>query len=103
MAAFREISVIHISHLIGNFKLLMKEFSDKQVRNNHRFLCRGSKLPRLQSFGCQRRDESKSALTASPGDKRQSCETIIKLKVYVTFKRDSVSMQSLVNTCSAKR
>lgn len=47
MAAFREISVIHISHLIGNFKLLIKEFSDKQVRNNHRFLCRGSKLPRL--------------------------------------------------------
>lgn len=47
MAAFREISVIHISHLIANFKLWRKEFSDKQVRNDHSFCAGGSKLPQL--------------------------------------------------------
>lgn len=86
MAAFRKISLIHISHLIADFKLLREEFSDKQVRNNHSFCAGGSKLPRLQSFSCQRRGASKSSPPESPRDECQSRETIIKLKVYVTFK-----------------
>lgn len=79
MEAFREISLIHISHLIADFKPLRKRIFWQTSRGIITFFFS------VQITSTVIVQSSKNG-AASESESVKSRETVIKLKVYVTFK-----------------